>query len=99
VHEDILAAVIGLYKSIALGRVEPLHSTCCHFGISSKKTDQRDSSDKLVATRWQKAVAVTIQRRLSAQKVNEWRRRHSCSANQDLLFARALGSSRMGDAP
>jgi hypothetical protein len=41
VHEDILAAVIGLYKSIALGRVEPLHSTCCHFGISSKKTDQR----------------------------------------------------------
>jgi len=29
-HEDILAAVVGLNKSIALGRVEPLHSTCRH---------------------------------------------------------------------
>jgi hypothetical protein len=30
VHEDILAGFVWLYKSIALGRVEPLHSTCRH---------------------------------------------------------------------
>ena len=30
VHEDILAAAVGLNESISLGRVEPFHSTCRH---------------------------------------------------------------------
>jgi hypothetical protein len=30
VHENILAAVVGLNKSISLRRVKPLHSTCRH---------------------------------------------------------------------
>ena len=30
VHEDILAAAVGLNESISLGCVEPLHSTCRH---------------------------------------------------------------------
>jgi hypothetical protein len=30
VYEDILAATVGLYKSIALGRVEPLHDASRH---------------------------------------------------------------------
>jgi hypothetical protein len=31
VHEYIFAAIIGLNKSISLGRVEPLYGTCRHF--------------------------------------------------------------------
>jgi hypothetical protein len=30
VHEDILAAIVGLNKPKSLSRVEPLHSTCRH---------------------------------------------------------------------
>jgi hypothetical protein len=30
VHEDILAAAIGLNETISLRRVKPLHSTCRH---------------------------------------------------------------------
>ena len=30
VHENILAAAVGLNKAISLSRIEPLHSTCRH---------------------------------------------------------------------
>src|SRR6202042_148724 len=30
-HEDVCAAVVGLDEAIALGGVEPLHSTCRHL--------------------------------------------------------------------
>jgi hypothetical protein len=44
VHEDILAATIGLNKSIALSGVEPLHCTCCHVysPIESKTRNDGD---------------------------------------------------------
>jgi len=32
-HEHILAATLGLDKSVALGRVEPLHGTCSHISL------------------------------------------------------------------
>jgi hypothetical protein len=34
VYEDILAAIVGLNKSVTLGRVEPLHCTCRHVPYS-----------------------------------------------------------------
>src|SRR5258708_30622250 len=44
VHEDILAAVVRLNKSIALSRVEPLNRTCRHanFPIDSKTRKDGD---------------------------------------------------------
>src|SRR3981189_578552 len=38
VHEDILAAVVGLNKSKSLSCVEPLHNTCRHVTLSLGKT-------------------------------------------------------------
>jgi len=65
VHENIFAAVGGLNKSISLGRVEPLHSpySHCRYPPKKERSNSRDSSAKPVATLWQKAVALRIERR------------------------------------
>src|SRR5262249_36178904 len=35
-HEDIVSAIVGLYKAKALLAIEPLDSTCRHFLLQSE---------------------------------------------------------------
>jgi hypothetical protein len=57
VHEDILAAVVGLYKSIALGRVEPLHSAYRH--VRTPFLNNGDNLDPSVSTSQEKPALLS----------------------------------------